>query len=320
MVKTVKKKKKRSWLILLSILFFMGFLIFSILKIYRSVNNSLWDGKHQFNIIVNSQPAVLISFNPSEKTINALLIPNGTFIETIHGYGPYRIESIYRLGELKGNGVELLTGSLQNYFGLPVDGFLQDNIYQIKSSGVKDSLLNQFFEALRYDKKTNLSRWDLLRLWWQIKKNRGDKINLIDLSETSASKETDLSDGSKAMKIKTERLGRIFNQFFVDKEIRQEDLTIGVLNKTDKSGLANNAAKLITNIGGRVINIGIQNNESKEKDNCELKSGKKYKNSYTVQRLNEIFHCHWQGELDNNQRSDIVILLGEDYWNRLNLP
>ncbi|MCX6726081.1 MAG: hypothetical protein NT052_02090 [Candidatus Shapirobacteria bacterium] len=314
MAKIVKKKKKRPWLILILILIFLGFLIFSILKIYHSCNNSLWDGEHQFNIIVNSQPASLISFNSSEETISVLLVPNGTFIETTHGYGPYRIESIYRLGELKGNGVELLTSSLQNYFGLPVDGFLQGNIYQIKSSGIKNSLLNQFFEALRHDKKTNLSRWDLLRLWWQIKKTREDKINLIDLSQTSASQEVDLPDGSKAMKIETERLVRIFNQFFIDGEIRQEGLTIGVLNKTDKAGLANSAAKIITNIGGRVINIGIQNDVSKEKNNCGLKSSKKYKNSYTVHRLNKIFHCYWQGELeDDNQRSDIVILLGEDY-------
>jgi hypothetical protein len=221
---------------------------------------------------------------------------------------------------LKGNGAELLAGSLQDSFGLAVEGFLKGTDGEWQKNGLKNSLLNQFFNSFAYDKKTNLSRWDLLRLWWQIKMIREDKITLIDLSQTSVSQEVDLPDGTKAMKIDTERLDRIISQFFTDEQIKKEDLTIAVLNKTEKIGLANKAAKLISNIGGRVINVGAQTKNVDKKDNCEIKSEKKYKNFYTVKKLSKIFNCQWTGEPDSEQRSMVVILLGVDYWSRLNLP
>ncbi len=320
MVKKIKKKKNKAWLILVLIFLFLFLLIFSVFKIYRSLAKSLWDGQNQFNVVINSQPVSLVSFNPLEEKINLLLIPNGTFIETIHGYGPYRIESVYKLGELKGNGAELLTGSLQDSFGLAVEGFLKGVSDEWQKNGLKNSLLNQFFDSFVHDKKTNLSHWDLLRFWWRIKMIREDKITLIDLSETSVSQEVDLPDGTKAMKVDTERLDRIISQFFADEMIKKEDLTIAVLNKTEKIGLANKAAKLISNIGGLVINIGAQVKNVDKKDNCEIKSEKKYKNSYTVKKLSKIFNCQWVGEPDSEQRSMVVILLGVDYWSRLNLP
>jgi len=320
MVKKIKKKKNKAWLILFLIFLFLFSLSFFVFKIYHSLAKSLWDGQNQFNVVINSQPVNLVSFNPLEEKINLLLIPNGTFIETIHGYGPYRIESVYKLGELKGNGSELLTGSLQDSFGLTVDGLLKGADNEWQKNGLKNNLLNQFFNSFAHDKKTNLSRWDLLRLWWRIKMIREDKITLIDLSETSVSQEVDLPDGTKAMKVDTERLDRIISQFFADEKIKKEDLTIAVLNKTEKIGLANKAAKLISNIGGRVVNIGVQIPDTDKKDGCELKSEKKYKNSYTVKKLSKIFNCQWVGESDDKQRSMVVILLGNDYWSRLNLP
>lgn len=322
MVRKIKTKKKKSkaWLILILAFLFLFLLAFFTFKIYRSLVKSLWDGQNQFNLVINSQPVSLVSFNPLEETINLLLIPNGTFIETNHGYGPYRIESVYKLGELKGNGIELLTSSLQDSFGLAIDGFLKGNNSELQKKDLKNGLLNQFFYSFNHDEKTNLSRWDLLRLWWRIKMIREDKINLIDLSQTSVSQEVDLPDETKAMKIDTERLDRIISQFFADSQIKKEDLTIAVLNKTDKAGLANKAAKLIANIGGRVISIGGQTQNYDRENECEIKSDKKYKNSYTVKKLSKIFNCQWAGDPEADQRSTIVLLLGDDYWSRLNLP
>ncbi|MCJ7804116.1 LCP family protein [Patescibacteria group bacterium] len=289
-------------------------------KIFRSVGKSLWDGKGQFNLVINSQPVMVVSFDYPEKNINLLSIPDGTFVEAIHGYGPYRIESLYKLGEIKGNGGGLLAGSLQEYFGINLEGYLTGDKYQPDNMKIKNFLLNQFFDALRGRGKTNLSRWDLLRIWWQVKKIREDKIIVVDLAQTSASQEVDLPDGSKAIKIEPERLTRIISQFFIDEEFKKEDLTITVLNKTEHLGLANNASKIINNIGGRVIQISSLHDQTGTNGSCEIKSEKKYKNSYTVEKLKQIFDCHWSEGEENEQRARILLLVGEDYWARLNLP
>lgn len=319
MVKTIKKKKKRKWLFLVFVLFLLSALFFLVFKIYCSIGRSLWDGKSQFNLAVNSQPVTIVSFDCQEKNINILKIPDGTFIETVHGYGPYRIESVYKLGEIKGVGGQLLADSLQEYFGLNIDGFLIGDKLPQEQSGLKNFLLNQFFTSLRSRGKTNLSRWDQLRLWWQVKMVRGDKINLIDLSQTSASQEVDLPDGSRAMKIDQERLEKIINQFFFDKKIKEEDLAVSVFNKTGHLGLANKAARIIDNIGGRVVQVSNQKQETQD-NRCQIKSEKKYKKSYTVEKLIKIFDCQWLEEKLPDQRAQVNLYLGEDYWSKLALP
>lgn len=263
---------------------------------------------------------MIISLDYPEKNINILSIPDGTFIEAIHGYGPYRIESLYKLGEIKGQGGRLLTGSLQEYFGINLDGYLTGGQYQPEKMKIKNFLLNQFFNTLRGQEKTNLTRWDLLRIWWQVKKTREDKIIFIDLAQTSASEEVDLPDGSKAMKIDPERLSRIVNQFFIDEGLEKEDLTVAVLNKTEHFGLANNASKIINNIGGRVVQVSNLQDKTGSNENCEIKSEKKYRSSYTVEKLSQIFNCQWSEREENEQRAKVLLLVGEDYWHRLNLP
>ncbi len=320
MSRELKKKKKRKWPALIFFLILLGFLIFGFFKIFRSMERSLWDGENQFNLVINSQPVIVLSFDYQEKTINLLSIPDGTFVEAIHGYGPYRVESLYKLGEIKGQGGSLLTGSLQEYFGLNLDGYLTGNQYQPDKMKIKNFLLNQFFEALRGRGETNLSRWDSLRIWWQIRKIREDKIIVVDLAQTSASQEVELPDGSKAMKIEPERLARIINQFFIDEGFKKEDLTIAVLNKTEHLGLANNVSKIISNIGGRVVQVGSLLDQVEASGDCEVKSEKKYRNSYTVKKLKQIFDCHWSEGEENEQRARILLLVGEDYWAKLNLP
>ncbi len=316
----LKKKKKGKWLTLVFFLILLGFLVFGFFKIFRSINRSLWDGRNQFNLVINSQPVMIVSLDYPEKKINILSVPDGTFVEAIHGYGPYRVESLYKLGEIKDQGGSLLSGSLQEYFGLNLDAYLTGEQYQPEEMKAKNFLLNQFFNALRGREKTNLTRWDLLRIWWQVKRIREDKLVLIDLSQTSASQEVSLPDSSQAMKIDPERLSRIISQFFIDEGLEKEDLTVAVLNKTEHFGLANNVSKIIGNIGGRVVQVTNLQGEKNDNGKCEVESEKKYKNSYTVEKLNQIFNCQWSERQENDQRARILLLIGEDYWHKLNLP
>ena len=320
MVRKIKKNKKRKWLFLLFALILLFFSFFIFFKIFISINKSLWDGKSQFNLVINSQPVMVVSFSHSGKAINILSIPDGTFVEAIHGYGSYRSESLYKLGEIKERGGELLRGSFQEYFGVNLEGYLTGGQYQPEKLKMKAFLLNNFLNALYGKEETNLTNWDLLRSWWQVKKIREDKIFVMDLGQSSVSQEVDLPDGSKAMKIETERLTKIINQLFIDGGLKKEDLTIAVLNKTKHFGLANNASKIINNIGGRVVQVSNLQNQNIVEEGCEVKSEKKDKNSYTVEKLKNIFNCHWLEKEGDEQRAKIILLLGEDYWRKLNLP
>lgn len=329
MVRVNKKEriKKRSRLKILGLIFLLAFLLILggvVFKISRSAVKSVWDGQSQLNLAINpsraGQPVLIVGFNPEEKSLNILSIPAGTFIETIHGYGPYRVESLYRLGELNKKGQELFRGSLETYLGVPIEAYALTINGDEKTEGMKNKEgITRFLKSLLKRGQTNLTKWDLLRLWLGFKNLRQDRINLIDLGQTSASQEVDLPDGTKAKKIDTERLQSIMNKFFVDKKIKQEDLTVAVLNGTNHAGLANQAATLIKNIGSQIVAIGETENKLKYKE-CQVMVEKKYKNSYTIQKLSYLFDCHWQGESMAGQRADVVLILGESYWEKLALP
>ena len=216
-------------------------------KIYRSIAKSVWDGQSQLNLAINpsiaDQPVLIAAFNPEEKSLNVLLIPPRTFIETIHGYGPYRVESIYRLGELNKKGGELFQGSLQEYLGIPVDAFASISNFEFPISNETKNSLSELLVGLLKSGKTNLTKWDVIRLWWSLRNIRQDKVNLVDLGQTSASQEVDLLDGTKANKIDTERLESIMSQFFVDKKLDMK-LAAGIGQLKLMSGYNEIAAKL----------------------------------------------------------------------------
>ena len=320
-------RKKRSKLKILGLIFLLVFLLTLggvVFKISRSVTKSVWDGQSQLNLAINpsraGQPVLIVGFNPEGKSLNVLSIPAGTFIETIHGYGPCRVESLYRLGELNKKGQELFRGSLETYLGVPIEAYalMINNDEKAEEMKNKEGIA-RFLKSLLKRGQTNLTKWDLLRLWLGFKNLRQDRINLIDLGQTSASKQVDLPDGTKANKIDTERLESIMSQFFVDKKIKQEDLTVAVLNGTNHAGLANQAATLIKNIGSQVVAVGDTPLPLKN-GKCEVRSEKKYKNSYTIRKLSHLFDCHWEGGPTSSQRADVVLILGESYWEKLALP
>lgn len=319
------KKRKIFWFFFsLVVLSFLSFFVF---KFFVSIKKSLWDGKSRFTLVISADPVIITSFNPEDKSLSNLLLPEKTFIETIHGYGPYRAEAIYRLGELNHQGADLLSESLESYFGLPIEAYVFnhkiDSSYRHQSaSGFKEFLDKKL--SLTSKKETNLTAWDLIRLWWINRQIRMDKIEIIDLAQTRAIEQTSMPDGNLAVKIDSQRLESVIGQYFADGQIKKEDLTIAVLNGTEHSGLANKMANLIKNIGGRVIRVGeIDSTEfSDDFDDvkCVIKTAEKYKNYYTVQKLINIFDCQWEEDETVSERSLVAVIVGDKYWQMLTLP
>jgi hypothetical protein len=301
---TVKIVKKVS--IIIFLILFLG----SIWRLWAVFKHSQWDGRHRLNLLLQVRPISLVSFDPDSQTINFLVIPDGTFIEAADGYGPYRVEKIYALGELEGRGRELLAKSLEVYFGLPVDGWLvaDKNWTEDEARNLITFLIK---EALLQKEKSNLSFWDLGRLWLMANRTRGHKIEVINLAETTVAEGFTLPDGSQAKKVDEQRVSRIINRLFADEIIRQENLAIGVMNASGQTGLGAQAEKLITNVGGRLVEVG---DWPEEMSGCWLRTTSSAKGSYTSQKLAKIFHCQIKPELGGGERWDLQMILGKEAW------
>lgn len=305
--------RKICFLFILIFIFLLG-----VVKLVDFTKKAVWDGHDQFNLVINSQPIVIASFAPNkEKLLNLLIIPEKFNIDTIHGYGSYRIESIFDLGQLDGQGEELFTGSIENYFGLPIDGYISEiNIGDKvdKPENAKKYILKNLAILFKEKGKTNLNKWDLIRLWWFTRKIHQNKIKKVDLGQISGSLEIISADGTKVTKPDPEKIDKIVKELFIDQKIVEEDLSLSVLNGTSLPGLAQRAARLIDNIGGRVLEIG---NLSDKKNKCEIKSKKTQLRSYTLQKLIKIFNCDWTGEDLGDHRTEVVLILGEEYWEKI---
>lgn len=279
-------------------------------RIYGAIKGSIWNGENRLTLVLNTDPISLASFDSHSQTISFLTIPNGTYIETAGEYGPYRIEKIYHLGEIERKGNILLSASLETYFGLPIDGWIIKNI-KLQEKKEKEFLSELITESIRNKSLTNLSRWDLVRLWFLIKRTRAHKIEVVDLGKTSFAEEFNLPDGSQARKIDQERISQIINRLFSDYKIRDEDLAIAIMNAGSKAGLAAKAARLVANIGGRLVEVG----DWQEKlEKCEIKTVPEYYKSYSCQKLARVFKCQCKKDLEKGARWDLLIILTESSW------
>ena len=307
-----RQAKRKNWFKIFRLIVLTGVVgLFACLG-FRVLNRSIWDGEHQINIVIDGQPVVLVSFEPERKTpLNILTLPPETYIKLTHGYGFYRLESVNNLAGYEGRiGGQLLAESLSEYLGLPLEAYISgSNIKLADNKNSADFILEIIWNLLCGHGQTNLSKWDLARLWWRIRLMRSDKIALANLCKDDICYKETLIDGSEVLKIDLEKADKITDDFFQDYLIRQEGLTISVLNQTSSVGLASSAARMINKIGGRVIQIG------EEKDTgvkCLIRVGQRLSQSYTLRRLKKIFGCELRIGETNDQRADIVLIVSHD--------
>jgi len=310
----------------------LGFLIFIILLLVLTILvgknffQRTWNGESKINIAFINQKIFVFSFDPQEKKAVILLFPPNAFIETIHGYGDYLLESVYKLGEQEGyGGGEFLASSLQENLRIPVDSYaLISDFKDIDlTSKPREFILACFRDLFLRRRKTNLKKADFLFLWLKFKNIRQDKISIIDLEKFDVTEKIILPDNTEGFKINPQKFKKAALGFFKDTQVRQENLEIAVLNSTSYSGLATRVADLIENIGGRVVEIGeiknskFQSASWRTNSKCKIKSKKEFKKSYTLKKLEKIFSCQWEEEDTGDYRGDVVLIVTEQYWKML---
>ncbi len=304
-----QKRRKRNLIFIRLWIFIAGFLILLSLfwKTYDTLRKSIWDGKNRINFVLSGDEVVLISFAPEEPSLTLLPLPKNLQIDVIYGYGKYRVEVVSSLGELEKKD-NLLPASLQENFGVPVEGWI------VSTSDSKEEILRELGRQILGRGKTNFSRWDLVRLWWGISKLRPGEIEILDLGRLNILSSVKLPDGTTVFQIDFGQLDLKIQKIFSDSLIKKENFSIEVLNGTSYRGLAERGARIVANTGGRVVWVG--NSELQIAD-CRLQIEKNKKRAYTVKKISKIFNCQLE-EKKEGGRAEITLILGEDYWQKLN--
>jgi hypothetical protein len=310
-VKRLKKRQekiKQLFIKLLTLLFLLilGFLLFFFVKTFK---NSVWDGRHQINFVVQEKQVVFYSFYPQQEVLNIIVFAGDTHIPTAGGFGEYPVANIYKLGELESvRGEKLLQLSLQEFLAVPVEGVVINK----KTSGLGDFINFWTFATCSFKNSctTNLTAWDMLRLGISLTRLKAGQIKKINFSETDFIEEQILPDGSQVAKPNYLKIDSLSLEYLSDPEILKENLTVKVLNATLNPGLVNKIGRLVKNMGLNLVNTS---DLGQEKVQSVLKyKSKEVKNSHAFKRLLNIYPF-LKSEEDNHLQEDLSLVLGSDF-------
>ncbi|MCR4305720.1 MAG: LCP family protein [Candidatus Daviesbacteria bacterium] len=274
----------------------------------KAERNYIWDDKFNINLLLRTNQTSIFSYNPTEKKIVILNIPDETFLEVPKGFGFWQLRAVDKLG-----GDTLLVDTLRNFLGIPIDGFLDFSGPGISKSAVEivEELRQNPFSGfnLMPSLKTDLTLWELVRLKLSITGVRFDKVAEISLDKQKILNKETLPDGTEVLTADPVKLDSVLVNL-VDPAFTFEHKAIAIWNATNRPLLAQKAARLITNMGGNVI---ITSN-AEEKLKKTTVYGEK---SASLKRLKQIFALDDKISSSSANlefsRAEINIFLGEDF-------
>lgn len=299
---------------------------------------STWDNNSPLNLVVKMDGVYLLSYQPNGKSLTIVKFPGEISMDTPYNFGKWPIRSIYELGQVEKPpiGAKLLKDSIGSAFNLVVNGYVIINDTSTDFPNLIERERRSLLPGIDLLSKTqtDLNLPEYLRVWLAIKGVRGDKLKTIDLEKSDLTKWLLLPDGNRVIALDQVKLDQFKEGRFENANIKDEGLSIGIFNATDDPGLAEKAAKIITNMGGRVI---FTSNAPDRAVSSTILA----KKSYTTKYLSEMMHLScaqpknadfWQKvsifglnepdacASDNNSfdiyKSDIKIILGEDSFLR----
>jgi hypothetical protein len=296
-------------------------LLSALLVGYRVYTYRIWKGSDRITFALqvvrpsSSNEVYVVSYLSSKEKLAVVSFPEGMKIEAVGGFGSWRIESLYPLGEMEDKGGELLQRSLSEFFGVSVDGWVvTDSVdSKIDESNVRKVLRQIFGFSLIGKSKTNFGIWDLVRLWKAVSTVQLHNLKWVNLKNAGAVSEETLPDGSRSYIADLELLNQLSQDLFSYPEIVEEELTIAVLNATDHRGLGADVARIIRNIGGEVVTVS---DSSRKQDKLSIiTADEEVLKSLTAKSLAKTFLIERILIGDTSQqRADILVVVGEDYW------
>lgn len=302
----------------LLILLLLGLIFFLPFSIYQGIKKSVWDGKNNINLVIQGERIFIYTYHPDDEILNIISLPNDLYLETARGYGEYKLKNIYQLGGVeKIGGGELLRMSLQNLFVAPIDGQIikiKNEKLKMKNKNLEKGKLTSLYLCLLTRRcETNLSVWDLIRVFSHLNKLKFNNINLVKIEETILFKKEKLADGSEVFRLETLQIDDFSQRYFTDKKFLNEGLKLSILNATNYPGLAKNVSRLLKNIGGEMVS-------SKDADQVFDRSilyysNEEQKKTYSFKKISQIFQIE-QVLWDSQIEGDVRLVLGKDYLER----
>ena len=279
------------------------------LKKYFSQSD--WDSKSPFMSVLTTSPPSVFIFQKDPKRLVLFKLDENAFLATI-GRGTLQKTSDLFSKEDEEKIAKILSLNLgvdvEKYVRLkekiPIDTESVRNLFKNFASIVAPLKI----VAGTYDKqieKTNITRTDLLKLWWQLKGISVDKVELVDLAGYEEEIITD--DNTKVLGVEEESIRLKMSQYLENRYLDAQKTNIEIFNESEVADASKLAAVFAASAGFNVTSIE-QSYTISEATRIIAKD----KNSYNVSYLASIFNCDIVSE-SNGQGADITVVIGRDF-------
>lgn len=312
------------------------------------MQKSRWDGVGQYGVLVvtdhPNQSAKSLAFlivHGKENTATLMPLPDTLLVETLHGYGQYKVSSLLGLAELEKLPPAFVLQTLGFQFGVNIQDLIEVQPQRNQQSDPQSSqpmtpstLQQMFAQSLVFRVPSSLSYFDRYRLWKFFASMRKNQLSIIDVLSSSLVKPVDqqpIDQQPIDQKPKGEtlyapdflKLDALIHSLFADPDLRKEDKAIAVINTTGEARLATRVARALNLMGYDVVNIA-QTSNAIGKTHLDL-GQKELFSTKTVQTLQPFFSLETKEVTVSQQhaleyRADIVLFLGTDMTALLTQP
>lgn len=280
------------------------------LKKYFS--QSEWDSKSSFVSIFSTSPPSIFIFNKDFKRLAFFKLDENAYFAT---GGEDRLKRTAQIF-LDEDG-EKITRITSLNLGIDVEKYVtMKEKVPAEMESIKNLFKNfaSFTAPIKiigglYDKKiedTNITRIDLLKLWWQLKGVSADKLELIELAGYKEEIITD--DNTKVLGVEEESIRLLMGKYLENRYLEQEKVNVEIVNGSKIPDALQLAADFAASSGFNVTAVE-QSSELSEVTRIITRD----KNSYSVSYLASIFDCDIVFQPDEAGESDIIVVIGRDF-------
>lgn len=253
-----------------------------------------WDGKEPMNLVVLSGEKVwVLGVRPDEKKLVEISIPGNTIVTV--GRGKWQTRSLGRLSKLEKSS-DVLKSVGWELLEVPVDSVAEIADY----GGESTSYFSQLKLLNRFNFVSLLNTIKLIRFINSLNENQILKINI---GETMAARIIADPAGTELVEIDSEALSLQLAEWFRIESLRNEGLTVAIINISGKTNAGSKLARQLEHAGLRVVSVSSGEGEAGMK--IKQKSTAK---SETVRKISDWLKLK-PTVADFDARADILIVL-----------
>lgn len=300
-------RTKKSLILGLYFLTFI-FLIYLAKSIFFSIKNSIWADNNQLTLAleINNQIG-FVKIDPVLQEVKVIYFPDNAMIKLSNGFDQYRAKNIRALAKQENIPLGLLLKNTSTQFlGILTDGYiisLQQDDFDFK---------NMLKQIIFRKAKTNLSGWDVVKLFYFCQSLKPDQIESLAIKEEDIGEEMLLPDGTNIYTLEENKLDLFMLQNFANPDYLKEKVKWEIYNTTSYDGLAESMKKILINSGFDVIGVRQASETDQEKSSLFVSSN--FASNKNIKKIAQFFNFKLVIDNEKTDRADVVIYLGEDYW------